>query len=85
MLEYLKQLKSSGNVPLADCVKSFCSRNTGKGVLVLITDLMDKSGYETALKYLVARESGHLRDSRSLAGGNRSGHSRRFEAGRLRR
>ncbi|MDA8564091.1 DUF58 domain-containing protein [Mariniblastus sp.] len=55
MLEYLKQLKSSGNVPLADCVKSFCSRNTGKGVLVLITDLMEKSGYETALKYLVAR------------------------------
>jgi len=55
MIEYLNQLKSSANVPLADCVKNFCSRNTGKGVLVLITDLMDKSGYETALKYLVAR------------------------------
>jgi len=55
MIEYLNQMKSSNNVPLADCVKNFCSRNTGKGVLVLITDLMDKSGYETALKYLVAR------------------------------
>ena len=55
MIEYLNQLEASSNVPLADCVKNFCSRNTGKGVLVLITDLMDKSGYEAALKYLVAR------------------------------
>ncbi len=55
MIEYLNQMESSDNVPLADGVKNFCSRNTGKGVLVLITDLMDKSGYEAALKYLVAR------------------------------
>ena len=55
MIEYLNQMESSDNVPLADGVKNFCSWNTGKGVLVLITDLMDKSGYEAALKYLVAR------------------------------
>ena len=55
MIEYLNRMESSNNVSLADGVKNFCSRNTGKGVLVLITDLMDKSGYETALKYLVAR------------------------------
>ena len=55
MIEYLNRMESSNNVPLADGVKNFCSRNTGKGVLVLITDLMDKSGYEAALKYLVAR------------------------------
>ena len=55
MIEYLNRMESSDNVPLADGVKNFCSRNTGKGVLVLITDLMDKSGYEAALKYLVAR------------------------------
>ncbi len=55
MIEYLNQLGASSNVPLADSVRNFCSRNTGKGVLVLITDLMDKSGYADALKYLVAR------------------------------
>ena len=55
MIEYLKQVEASSNAPLVESVKSFCSRNTGKGVLVLISDLMDKSGYEDALKYLVAR------------------------------
>jgi uncharacterized protein (DUF58 family) len=43
-------------VTLTEAVKAFCLRNTGKGILVLITDLMDKSGYEEALKYLVARD-----------------------------
>ncbi len=55
MVEYLKSIEANSNVPLTDAVKNFCGRNTGKGVLVLITDLMDKSGYEEALKYLVAR------------------------------
>lgn len=48
--------KSSSPVSLTEAVKAFCLRNTGKGILVLITDLMDKSGYEEALKYLVARD-----------------------------
>lgn len=55
MIEYLNRIEATSNAPLVDSVKNFCSRNTGKGVLVLITDLMDKSGYEAALKYLVAR------------------------------
>ena len=55
MVEYLNQLESSSNAPLVDSVKGFCSQNTGKGVVVLISDLMDKAGYEAALKYLVAR------------------------------
>ena len=55
MLDYLDKLEPGVNVPLTDSIKSFCLRNTGKGILVLITDLMDKSGYETALKYLVSQ------------------------------
>ena len=35
-------------------VKNFCLRNSGKGILVLISDLMDKQGYEDALRYLLA-------------------------------
>lgn len=42
-------------VSLADGVKRFCLRNAGKGVVVLISDLMDKQGYEAALKYLMAQ------------------------------
>ena len=55
MCEYVKNLPSSGNVTLNEAVKSFCLRNRGKGILVLISDLMDKSGYEQALKFLVAQ------------------------------
>ena len=43
-------------VPLAEGVKNFCLRNSGKGIVVLISDLMDKSGYEPALRYLLAQQ-----------------------------
>lgn len=56
MLEYLDGLAPGENVPLAEGVKNFCLRNSGKGILVLITDLMDKHGYDTALRYLVAQQ-----------------------------
>ena len=36
--------------------KNFCLRNPGKGIVVVISDLMDKEGYEAALRYFVARE-----------------------------
>ena len=56
MLEYLEGLQPGTNVPLADGIKSFCIRNSGKGIVVLISDLMDKSGYEAALRYLLAQD-----------------------------
>ena len=56
MLDYLEGIESGDNIPLADGVKSFCLRNTGKGIVVLISDLMDKNGYETALRYLIAQQ-----------------------------
>ena len=56
MLEYLDTIEPNQNVSLAQGVKDFCLRNTGQGILVLITDLMDKSGYETALRFLLAQQ-----------------------------
>ncbi len=56
MLEYLDGLAPGEIVPLADGVKDFCLRNSGKGIVVLVTDLMDKSGYHGALRYLLAQE-----------------------------
>jgi uncharacterized protein (DUF58 family) len=41
---------------LTEGVKSFCLRNSGKGIVVLISDLMDKTGYESALRFLAARD-----------------------------
>lgn len=55
MLGYLRSLECNGTGTLEASVKSFCLRNPGQGIVVLITDLMDKQGYESALRYLVAR------------------------------
>ncbi len=56
MVDHLEQIEPGQNVTLADGVKNFCLRNPGKGILVLLTDLMDKQGYDAALRYLVSRE-----------------------------
>jgi len=56
MLEYMDSIPIGMNVPLTTAVKEFCLRNSGKGILVLISDLMDKSGYETALRFLLTQE-----------------------------
>ena len=55
MLEYLNGIEPGDSASLADGVKNFCLRNTGRGVVVLISDLMDKSGYEAGLRYLVSQ------------------------------
>ena len=55
MVQYLESLECGNDCSLTESIKAFSLRNTGKGILVLITDLMDKSGYENALRYLVAR------------------------------
>jgi uncharacterized protein (DUF58 family) len=56
MLDYLGGLQPGRPVSLAEGVKSFCLRNSGKGILVLISDLMDKAGYEAALRYLLSQD-----------------------------
>jgi uncharacterized protein (DUF58 family) len=56
MVSHLEAIEPGQNVSLTEGVKNFCLRNPGKGVLVLITDLMDKQGYESAMRYLVSRE-----------------------------
>jgi len=55
MLEYLDSVDSGHNVSLFEGVKDFSIRNSGTGVAVLISDLMDKQGYESALRMLVGR------------------------------
>jgi uncharacterized protein (DUF58 family) len=56
MLKHLEEITADESVSLADGVKSFCIRNSGRGIVVLLSDLMDKTGYETALRYLLARD-----------------------------
>lgn len=56
MLQQLDAIKAGEQTSLAAGVKNFCIRNPGKGIVLLISDLMDKQGYETALRYFVSHE-----------------------------
>lgn len=56
MTEYLQDIPSGENTTLDTGIRNFCLRNSGKGIVVLITDLMDKHGYESALRYLMAKQ-----------------------------
>ncbi|MDG2380633.1 MAG: DUF58 domain-containing protein [Pirellulaceae bacterium] len=55
MTQYLESIQPNQNVSLELGIKNFCLQNSGNGILVLITDLMDKAGYETALRYLLSQ------------------------------
>lgn len=55
MLGYLESLESGHNVSLYEGVRRFCLKTPASGIVVLISDLMDKQGYESALRMLVGR------------------------------
>jgi uncharacterized protein (DUF58 family) len=56
MLQHVDSIEPGETTSLAEGVKNFCIRNPGKGIVLLISDLMDKEGYESALRYFVSHE-----------------------------
>lgn len=56
MLRHVEAIQPGELTQLATGVKNFCHRNPGRGIVVFISDLMDKAGYETALKYFVSHQ-----------------------------
>lgn len=56
MTDFVQSAKPDQPFQLLSAVKQFCLKNSGKGIVVLLSDLMDKSGYEPALRLLVGRE-----------------------------
>jgi len=56
MTHWLSEIQPSDGCTLEQGIKNFCLRNSGRGIVVLISDLMDKSGYVEGLKYLLARQ-----------------------------
>lgn len=55
LIDFLEKVEPDETVGLEEGIKQFCLRNSGKGIVVLLTDLMDKAGYESAMRYLVAQ------------------------------
>ncbi len=56
MLDFADTAEPNQIASLTDSVKRFCLRNSGRGIVVLITDLMDKQGYEPALRLLLGQQ-----------------------------
>lgn len=55
LIDHVEPFAPGQDRSLLEGVKQFLLRNTGQGILVLITDLMDKAGYEAALRLLVSQ------------------------------
>src|SRR5262245_15579880 len=56
MLNFLDKVEPAGPSDLAKALRSFSLKSSGKGIVVVLSDFMDKGGYEEALRYLVARK-----------------------------
>lgn len=56
MMDFLKKLEPAGPSDLTRSLKSFSLKCSGKGIVIVLSDFMDKGGYEEALRYLVARQ-----------------------------
>ncbi|HZT80019.1 MAG TPA: DUF58 domain-containing protein [Gemmataceae bacterium] len=56
LLDFLTKIEPAGPSDLKQALKTFSLKSSGKGIVVLLSDLMDKGGYEDALRYLVARQ-----------------------------
>ncbi len=56
LLGFLQKLESAGPSNLRESLKTFTMKSSGKGIVILLSDMMDKEGYEDALRYLVARQ-----------------------------
>jgi uncharacterized protein (DUF58 family) len=56
LLDFLDKVQPAGPSDLSRALKAFSLKAAGKGVVVLLSDFMDKGGYEEALRYLIARQ-----------------------------
>ncbi len=56
MLDFIDSAEPNQVFDLTDAIKRFCLRAGGRGIVVLLTDLMDKTGYESALRLLVGQQ-----------------------------
>ena len=56
VMGFLQKIEAAGPSNLKRALRSFSLKCSGKGIVVLLSDFMDKDGYEEALRYLVARQ-----------------------------
>jgi uncharacterized protein (DUF58 family) len=56
LLSFLDKIEPGGAGDLKESLRTFSLKCTGRGIVVVLGDFMDKAGYEDAVRYLVARQ-----------------------------
>lgn len=56
VLDFLQKLSPAGPSNMKEALRTFGIKAKGKGIVVVLSDFMDKGGYEEALRYLIARQ-----------------------------
>jgi uncharacterized protein (DUF58 family) len=56
VLGFLEKLAAAGPGDMKQAMRTFSLKSSGKGIVVVLSDFMEKAGYEDALRYLVARQ-----------------------------
>jgi uncharacterized protein (DUF58 family) len=56
LMDFLQKIEPAGPSDMRRSLRTFSLKCSGKGIVVLLSDLMDKGGYEEALRYLIARQ-----------------------------
>jgi uncharacterized protein (DUF58 family) len=56
LMDFLTKLAPMGSSDLAQSLRTFSLKSSGKGIVVILSDFMDKNGYEEALRYVIARQ-----------------------------
>ncbi|MBV8270112.1 MAG: DUF58 domain-containing protein [Planctomycetaceae bacterium] len=55
VVQFLEPLHAAGASNLTAAAKAFAVKHAGKGIVVVISDFLDKRGYADGLRYLLAR------------------------------
>jgi uncharacterized protein (DUF58 family) len=55
LMSFLEGLEPAGPSDLTRALKAFSLKSSGKGVVIILSDFMDKGGYADGLRYLIAR------------------------------
>lgn len=55
LTNFLDTLEPNGAGDFSQSLKLFSMKASGKGVVIILSDFMDKGGYETGMRYLLAR------------------------------
>lgn len=56
VMDFLGKVEPAGPGNMRESLRTFSLKSSGKGIVILLSDFMDKGGYEDALRYLVARQ-----------------------------